>query len=60
MSNHRDKAINPRTGQVEDADFLDNHFGRWRYGIRFVGEAHVYRIGDVKLPLPHPQEKGDG
>ena len=60
MSNYRDKAINPRTGQIEDADFLDNHFGRHQYGIRFDGEAHVYPAGEVEVPKPAPAPEQGG
>lgn len=34
MSNYQDKAINPTTGMLEPADFLD--FGREGYKIRFA------------------------
>lgn len=36
MSNYRALAIHPITGKAEQADFLDDYFGRHRYGIRFA------------------------
>jgi len=34
MSNFSKQIINPRNGQREMADFLDNYFGGHQYGVR--------------------------
>lgn len=41
MSNYSSKAINPKTGKEEDADFLDDYFGRHRYGVKFA-DGEIY------------------
>lgn len=35
MSNFTRLTRNPRTGEFEKAEWLDNHFGRHHFGIRF-------------------------
>lgn len=50
MSNYQEYAINPTTGEVELAWFLDGHFGKHRYGIRFANDSHVDPAEQVKLP----------
>ena len=39
MSNFIAKAIHPRTGIVEVAEFLDDYFGKHHYGVRFADGA---------------------
>jgi len=36
MSNFRQLTIHPRTGNVETADWLDDHYGRHLYGVKFA------------------------
>lgn len=36
MSNFSQLTKHPETGKIEEADWLDDHFGRHRYGIRFA------------------------
>lgn len=36
MSNYRAKAFNPVSGLFEDADYLDDYYGKHKYGIRFA------------------------
>jgi len=36
MSNFTSDAINPETGEVETAEFLDDYYGKHRYGVRFA------------------------
>jgi hypothetical protein len=45
MSNYRAPAFNPETGKVEEADWLDNHFGHHIYGVSFGGQ--VYHAHEV-------------
>jgi len=42
MSNFSDKAVNPKTLKIEQAEFLDDYFGSHVYGIRFP-DGEVYR-----------------
>lgn len=35
MSNFQGHAINPKTGKVEIAEFLDDYYGKHLYGVRF-------------------------
>jgi len=46
MSNYRGLAVNPETMIEQEADFLDDYFGRHRYGVRF-GEK-VYPLDEVR------------
>ncbi|WP_417459114.1 hypothetical protein [Kordiimonas sp.] len=46
MSNYFGKAVNPATGEYENAEFLDDHFGRHRYGVRFA-DGKVWRWWEV-------------
>lgn len=46
MSNYEATAVNPSTGKREKADFMDNYFGRHRYGIRFK-DGETYPIEDI-------------
>ena len=47
MSNYRGTAIHPITKRRQEADWLDNYFGRREYGVRFVGEETVYRAKEL-------------
>ncbi len=41
MSNYTAKTFHPDTGKLEDADWLDDYFGRHVYGVRFSdGSVH--------------------
>lgn len=50
MSNYRAKAIHPKTGAVEAASFIDNHFGRWKYAVLF-DDGSVYPASEVKAVM---------
>jgi len=56
MSNFRRVAINPGTGEAQEAEFLDDYFGRHEYGVRFPGSPHVYRATEI---LPDEDSEGD-
>ena len=47
MSNFRRIAINPCTGEAQEAEYLDDYFGPHQYGVRFPGSPHVYRADDI-------------
>lgn len=36
MSNFTEWAVHPETGKIEQATYLDDHFGRHMYGVRFA------------------------
>ena len=55
MSNYYDKAIHPITGVVENALFIDDHFGRHIYGVMFSDEK-IFRMSDVRYP-PREEKK---
>jgi hypothetical protein len=46
MSNYVEPTNHPETGRVEDAVWLDNYFGRHRYGVRFA-DGKVFRANEV-------------
>ena len=35
MSSFYGRAVHPKTGETEDAVFIDNHFGPHNYGVKF-------------------------
>jgi len=37
---------NPMTGEFEDAVWLDDYFGRHRYGVSFPSTDRIYRQSD--------------
>jgi hypothetical protein len=41
MSNYYAKAYNPKTQIIEEAEWLDNHFGPHLYGIKF-GDGNIW------------------
>lgn len=45
MSNYIRTTKNPRSGKYEEAQWLDNHFGLHRYGVRFPN-GHIYHEKD--------------
>lgn len=49
MSSYRAIAFNPATHEVEEADWLDNHFGRHIYGVQFRGNYTVWYTHEVGL-----------
>ena len=47
MSNYTSKAINPKTGEEEEAEFLDDYYGKHKYVVRFK-DGKVYELEEVK------------
>jgi hypothetical protein len=47
MSSFIRKTKHPNTGRYEDADWLDDYFGKHRYGVKFpdgkIFEADLYK-----------------
>jgi hypothetical protein len=48
MSNYRGKAINPSTGEVEEAWFMDDHYGKHEYAVEF-DDGDIYPISEVEV-----------
>lgn len=46
MSNFYRRTKNPVTGRYEDALWLDDCFGRHRYGVRFESDGALYQESD--------------
>jgi hypothetical protein len=52
MSNYHALARHPFTGKIEMADWLDDSFGHHIYGVRFPGDATIYRhTSDTEVSL---------
>lgn len=52
MSSYIQKAYNPKTNKVEDATYIDDYFGKHRYGVKF-SDGDVYREEEV---LPYYED----
>ncbi len=55
MSNYMADAINPRTGEIEQAIFCDDYFGKHRYGVRFPSDgpnAPTYGEDEIAADIP--------
>lgn len=59
MSNFTRSTINPASGRVEMAEWLDNHYGPNCYGVRFQ-DGTVYPEEVVKQPLQLCYQCGGG
>lgn len=57
MSNYFAPAVNPETGKVEQAEFIDNFFGSHQYGVRFPTSPKVYPVEGVDLGQLKPKGK---
>jgi len=55
MSTFIAKTKHPETGKWEWAEWIDNHFGHHKYGVRFDGEGHGYDVSNTAL-----ENKRDG
>ena len=42
MSNYSSPTRHPVTGAIEMADWLDDHDGKHRYGVRFPSDGKIY------------------
>ena len=50
MSNYSRLTVNPCTGRLENAEWLDNYYGRHNYGVRFPdGVIHDERHFEWKF-----------
>ena len=51
MSNFYRSAYHPPTNTVKQASWLDDYFGKHRYGVRFDGDETVYTPDEVEIPM---------
>ena len=51
MSNFTRAAYHPKEKVIRAANWLDNHFGPYSYGVSFPGDPHVYRPEETQIPL---------
>ncbi len=58
MSNFTAPTFHPETGEVEQAHWMDDHFGRHEYGVRFPDgkvftpyEAGLERVSPLAMKL---------
>lgn len=49
MSNYQAPAYHPETGALQEAMFMDDYFGKHRYGVQFA-DGRVFPAEDVKVP----------
>lgn len=49
MSNYVNWAVHPETDKIEQAEYLDDHFGRHLHGVRF-SDGKVFPEGSVRTP----------
>ena len=47
MTSYLSKNINPKTGKLERCEWLDDYFGRHRYGVRFK-DGGVYKSKEIE------------
>ena len=50
MSNYVAPAYDPETGTIRPANWLDNYFGRHRYGVQFGDYGKVWTPKEVEIP----------
>ncbi len=55
MSSYTAPAIHPRTRKIEQAEYLDDYYGRHRYGVRF-SDGTVWPIDQIDRPSKPPSE----
>src|SRR3990167_305886 len=55
MSNFIAKAKHPKTGKIEDAEWLDDYFGHHEYGVRFKDGSvfHSIEVEEVCKACPN-------
>lgn len=59
MSSFHGTAIHPVTKRPTRCMWLDDYFGRRRYGVRFEGEEYVYEAKGIRPAedVPVPEER---
>jgi hypothetical protein len=49
VSSYYSEAVNPDTGKVEVALFIDGHFGSGQFGVKFDRDGPIYPASEVSL-----------
>jgi hypothetical protein len=57
VSDYPGKAVDPKTGHVESVMYLDNYYGRHRYGVRFP-DGNVYPEHEIEHRGPERDGQG--
>ncbi len=63
MSNFSRVAWHPKERRARLANWMDNYFDHYVYGVQFPGDSHVYKINEVEFPtdlilVPETKEEG--
>lgn len=60
MSHFSDYARHPKTGKIELANFIDDFFGKHRYGVRFPSDNTTYDpdVHNIERVKPEATTKG--
>lgn len=58
MSNFEAMTVHPETGEVEVAFWMDDHFGRHIYGVRF-GDGKIFHEGDIAMGDSEKEQGSD-
>lgn len=58
MSTYKALTKNPRTGNYEEATWIDDYFGNHHYGVQFEGEDMVYDVDKTDLPTKERPNTG--
>jgi len=56
MSNFTAPTFHPVTGEIENAYWVDDYFGRYEYGVSFGGEEEVYKPWECERVFPKAWE----
>ena len=51
MSNFTAPTFHPKTGKIEQANWVDNHFGHYGYGVRFP-DGEIFRAHRCERVFP--------
>ena len=51
MSNYTRSAYHPKERVIRAAQWYDNAFGPYRYGVQFEGDKSMYSPKEVEIPL---------
>ena len=48
MSNFERLTEHPETGEMKSASWLDDYFGKHKYGVKFKGEDKIYKESEIQ------------
>ena len=55
MSSYLRRTKHPNTGEFLEAEWMDDFYGRRRYGVKFPNDEHVYRADDYDFEFDDQQ-----